>query len=81
MNFVKVEIDGRNYYIKTKGTDLNNKILRRTLFYMLFQVLYGLEQGHLINSSAVSISIRPKDLMRFISAKMLQVALVTIVPS
>lgn len=28
MNFAKVEIDGRAYYIKTKGADLNNKILR-----------------------------------------------------
>lgn len=28
MNFAKVEIDGRAYYIKTKGVDLSNKILR-----------------------------------------------------
>ena len=28
MNFAKVEIDGRAYYIKTKGADLSKKILR-----------------------------------------------------
>ena len=28
MNFAKVEIDGRDYLIKTRGTDLSNKILR-----------------------------------------------------
>jgi transposase len=28
MNFARVEIDGRAYYIKTKGVDLSNKILR-----------------------------------------------------
>ncbi|MDN5365648.1 MAG: hypothetical protein PWP44_851, partial [Thermacetogenium sp.] len=28
MNFAKVEIDGKAYYIKTKGVDLGNKILR-----------------------------------------------------
>ena len=28
MNFAKVEIDGKDYYIKTKGVDLSNKILR-----------------------------------------------------